>query len=221
MAANSSFTIKDKAAKEEFRRLTQLANRRIAAAMKAYEKEGKDIAPYDVTGGIQTREQWESKNYALSRSIKFTSEQEYRKHLHFLRQFEHMRPGIKEYTQVQREKTLAGMETALGEVPEALEKLINQMSAPQLSDFWDKFSSSARRQGFKYASDAAMNDAVQDFFSEDKQGVATAGLAADIKSKQLVKGKAVKVKLDKKKTAAKKKTPKKKRAKKKAAKKKS
>jgi hypothetical protein len=220
MAANSSFTIKDKAAKEEFRRLTQLANRRIAAAMKAYEAEGKKIAPYDVTGGIQTRKQWESDKYALSRSIKFESEKEYKQHLHWLRQFEHMRPGIKEYTQVQREKTLAGMETALGEVPEALSKLINQMTAPQLSDFWDKFSRAASRLGMKYSSGDAAQQAVQDYFSEDKANLATAGLAADIKSKQLVKGKAVKVKLDKKKTAAKKKTPKKKRAKKKAAKKK-
>jgi hypothetical protein len=129
-----------------------------------------------------------------------------------------MRPGIKEYTQYQREKTLQGLETALGNVPEALEKMIGKMSAPQLSEFWKKFSDASARLGFQYASNAAANDAIQDYFSEDRQGLATAGLAADINTRQLVKGKAVKPKanLNKKKAPAKK-QPKTKRGKKKAA----
>jgi hypothetical protein len=45
----------DKAQKEEVRRLTQLANRRIAAARKAFAKEGMSIAPKAVTGGIQIK----------------------------------------------------------------------------------------------------------------------------------------------------------------------
>lgn len=153
--------------KDEVRRLTQLANRRIANAFKAYEKEGKTIVPVEVTGGIQVREQWASDKYALSRSVKFTSFKEYREQLHYLRQFEVMRPGIKEYTKVQQEKTLQALETALGEVPGDVAKNVGKMSAPQLSDFWNKFSKNARKAGLKYSSDAIMAQTMNEMFPED------------------------------------------------------
>ena len=46
--------------KDEIRRLTQLANRRIRNAFKAYEKEGKRVVPLEIVGKpeLQTREGW-------------------------------------------------------------------------------------------------------------------------------------------------------------------
>lgn len=162
----------NKAQKEEIRRLTQLANRRIKAAFKVYEKEGMAVVPKDVTGNIQLREQWASDKYAISRSVKFASQKEYREQLHFLRQFEVMRPGIKEYTQVQREKTLAAMETSLGtDVPADMVKKVNKLSAPQLSKFWNSFSDKAVKLGAKYSSNAAMEATLMEFFPEDIGGV--------------------------------------------------
>lgn len=156
------------AQKEEIRRLTQLANRRIKAAFKAYEKEGKEVVPREVVGDIQLREQWASEKYAISRSVKFTSHKEYREQLQFLRKFEFQMPGIKEYTKVQREKTLQGIETSLGtEVPADIVKKINKMSAPQLSEFWNEFSDKAAKLGMKYSSNAAMQQTFEELFSED------------------------------------------------------
>lgn len=157
--------------KEEIRRLTQLANRRIANAFKAYEKEGKTLAPSEVTGGIQTREQWHSEKYALSRSVKFESFKEYREQIHFLRQFEVMRPSITEYTKVQQEKTLQAIESSLGHLPKGTAKQINKMSAPQLAEFWKQFSDNARRAGMKYSSDAIMNQTMNDMFPEDVKAI--------------------------------------------------
>lgn len=162
--------------KEEIRRLTQLANRRIKQAFKVYEAEGRKIAPKDVTGGIQTREQWASKNYALSRSVRFESEKEYRKQLHFLRQFEFMRPTMTEYTEVQREKTLQGMQTVLGddvEIPKEVKEAISKANAPQLSKFWKAFSDKAARMGMKYSSNEAATAAMTEVFLEDVQGMSS------------------------------------------------
>jgi methionine synthase II (cobalamin-independent) len=125
------------AQKEEIRRLTQFANRRIANAFKSYEKEGMDVVPNEITGGIQTREDWASDKYAISRSIKFASQKEYREQLHWLRQFEVMRPSITEYSEAQQEKTLQGLETALGDVPNALKDMVKKLSAPELTSLWN------------------------------------------------------------------------------------
>jgi hypothetical protein len=163
----------DKAQKEEVRRLTQLANRRIAAAAKAFEKEGMSIAPKAVTGGIQIKEQWNSDKYAISRSIKFATEAEYKKQLAFLRQFDpsstkNARPSITEWTKTERDKTLAAVESVLGDdVPEELAKKISKMSAPQLSHFWKVFSDKAQKVGVKYNSNAIMMDTLAEFFPED------------------------------------------------------
>ncbi len=157
--------------KEEVRRLTQLANRRIANAFKAYEKEGKTLAPSEVTGGIQTREQWASEKYALSRSVKFESFKEYRDRIHFLRQFEVTRPSITEYNKIQQEKTLQAIESSLGQIPEGTEKKISKMTAPQLAEFWKQFSNNASRAGMKYSSDAIMNQTMNDMFPEDIKAV--------------------------------------------------
>jgi hypothetical protein len=157
-----------KAQKEEIRRLTQLANRRIKAAFKAYEKEGKSVMPYEVVGNVDIREKWDSEKYALSRSIKFATQNEYKMRLKYLRQFEKERPGIKEYTKIQREKTKIAMETSLGqELPNYVSKVIDKMTAPQLSDFWQKFNKKSAKLGMKYSSNEAMAKAMQDYFQED------------------------------------------------------
>lgn len=161
-----------KAQKEEIRRLTQLANRRIKSAFQAYQKEGMDIVPREVTGGIQLKEQWASDKYAISRSVKFASQKEYREQLNFLRSFEVTRPGIKEYTEVQRQKTLQAVETTLGEeVPDKVVKKLNKMSAPQLSKFWNKFDDKATKMGAKYSSNDAMYQTLSEFFPEDMKAL--------------------------------------------------
>lgn len=156
--------------KDEIRRLTQLANRRIKAAERAYRKEGKEVLPSDVVGNYQIKEQWNTKNTPISRSVKFTSFKDYRRQLQFLRSFEVQRPGIKEYTQVQREKTLQAIETSLGVPPgKEMSEKVNKMTAPQLSDFWNKFSNKASKLGMKYSSDKAMTNTLNEIMPEDRK----------------------------------------------------
>lgn len=174
------------AQKDEIRRLTQLANRRIKSAFKEYEKEGLTLAPKTVTGGIQTREQWNTKNYALSRSVKFDNEKEYRKHLKFLRSFVTERPNMTEFTQAQREKTKLGVETSLGiDIPSTLAEVISRLNAPQLSKFWKKFSEVSAKMGLKYASEKALDDTIVEFFTEDAQGLAS-GLASSLETRTFI-----------------------------------
>jgi hypothetical protein len=152
----------------EFRRLTQFANRRIKEASKAFAKEGMSIAPKAVTGGIQIKEQWFSDKYALSRGVIFESEADYKKQLAFLKSFEKVRPSITEWTKTERTKTLAAVESVLGDdVPEGLAKKIAKMSGPQLSQFWKVFSDKAQKVGVKYNSNAIMMDTLAEFFPED------------------------------------------------------
>lgn len=154
--------------KDEIRRLTQFANRRIKAAYKEYRKYDMEVLPSEVTGDIQIREQWHTKNTPLSRSVKFTSLKEYRKHLNYLRSFERMRPTIREYTTTQRTKTLQAVETSLGlNVPKTLGDKLNQLSAPELSRFWNRFASKASKLGIKYSSEQAMLATLTEFFPED------------------------------------------------------
>lgn len=161
------------AQKDEIRRLTQLTNRRIKNAHKAYSKEGMDILPRDVVGDHQIKEKWHTKNTPLSRSTKFTSKKEYRRHLNYLRGFENMRPGIKEYSQIQREKTLQAVESSTGLVPtKTLEDKINKMNAPQLSKFWNTFSNKASKLGIKYSSNQAMQQTLNEIFPEDRKNIA-------------------------------------------------
>lgn len=163
----SKYVSLNKDQKEELRRLYQLANRRINQAFKVYEKEGHQVAPAEVTGGIQVREQWETQKYALSRTVKFESMKDYRERLNYLRSFERMRPNMTEYTEAQREKTLQGIETALGEAPEGLQDKLSKMSAPELSRFWKTFEQKAQKAGMKYSSDAVLVDTMAELYPED------------------------------------------------------
>lgn len=79
------------------------------------------------------------------------------------------RPGIKEYTEIQRQKVAQAVATSVGgeysfnEVMKRLEK----MTAPQIAEFWDKFSENARRKGLQYSSEAVMVETFQELFPED------------------------------------------------------
>lgn len=165
-----------KAQKEEIRRLTQLANRRIKAAERAYRKAGKTVLPKDVVGDYQIKEKWNTKTTPISRSIKFDSQKDYRRKLHELRRFEFGRPGIKEYTAVQQNKTAQAVETALGQPPTAdLLRKLDNMTAPELANFWNLFSRKASRAGLKYSSNAVMIDTLQELYPEDIQALQETG----------------------------------------------
>lgn len=167
--------------KDEIRRLTQLANRRIKTAQKNYAKQGKDIVPLDIVGKkeLQTKDRWHTKNQPLSRTVKFENEKEYRNQINFLRSFDpklrkNARPTLKEYTKTLREKTAMAVETGLGmEIPDSLVNKLNKMSAPELADFWQKFSDNASRLGLQYSSDVVMLDTMNELFPEDMQRLAS------------------------------------------------
>ena len=156
------------AQKDEIRRLTQFANRRILAVAREYKYGGKDLLPRELVGDYQIKEKWHTNKTPISRSVKFDSLQDYRRQLNKLRSFEVQKDDIWTYTRVQREKTLKAMETSLGvEIPPDLVNKINSLSAPQLSDFWVKFSNASSRLGTQYSSDSAMIKALEEYFQED------------------------------------------------------
>lgn len=158
--------------KDEIRRLSQLANRRIKAAERAYRKEGKDILPQEVTGKHQIKSRWATKSTPISRSVKFETEKDYRKQLEYLRSFEVQRPGIKQYTNIQQQKTLQAVETSFGkEVPQSLQEKLSKMTAPQLTEFWNKFSGKASKLGIQYSSGQAMQDTMNELYPEDLQSI--------------------------------------------------
>ena len=170
--------------KDEIRRLTQLANRRIKSATIAYEKEGRTIAPKEVVADIQTRAQWHTKSTPLSRSVKFESRQDYLKQLHYLRRFEHSRPNMTEYNEIQRDKTVQGIEESVGQnAPKKLIDLIRKMTAPQLANFWTTFSRKAAQLGFKYSSSQALADTLNEMFPEEFASLAQ-GLATNISKRK-------------------------------------
>jgi hypothetical protein len=106
-----------------------------------------------------------------------------------------LRPGIKEYSEAQREKTLEAVRTSLGmEVPDELAKLIGKLNAPQLSDFWKKFSDKASKMGAQYSSAAAMSAAVSEYFPEDSKGLATSLVTKQSIKIKLAKSKKPKIK---------------------------
>lgn len=158
--------------KEEVRRLTQLANRRIKATDRAYAKEGKTVLPKEVVGEFQIREKWQTATSPLSRSVKFETKEEYLRQLRMLRSFEREKLGIRDYTLVQREKTIIAIETALGvDLPDRTRKKIEKLSAPKLAEFWNIFSNKASKMGVQYSSDGAMSQTIAEYFNEDLQGL--------------------------------------------------
>lgn len=156
--------------KEEIRRLTQLANRRIKAFTKEYEKYGLEIIPHEVSGGIQLRDQWHTPKTPLSRSVRFSTEREYRERLRFLRTFEQIRPNVTQFTKIQQRKTIDAVTSSLGRLTHEEKAQIEDMDLGQLAKFWQKFSDESRRLGLQYSSEAAMQ-ATLEFFNEDRQAL--------------------------------------------------
>ena len=163
--------------RKEYKRLVQKVNRRIASAMAAYEKEGRTIAPVEVTGGIQVREQWNTSKYAISRSTKFASEAEYKKMMKHLKSFDLPnskggRPTIQEYTKVQGVKIQKAIETATGGDPSnLLTKKLSNMTAPKMADFWEMFNEKALRKGVEYSSESVASETLGEFFDEDVESL--------------------------------------------------
>lgn len=161
--------------KDEIRRLTQLANRRIRTAEKNYRKAGKIVAPKEVVGHIQTKDRWHTPSTPLSRSVVFESKEDYERQLRFLRSFDpkstpNARPTLTEYTITQRSKTAISLESALGvEIPTSLLEKINNMTAPELSEFWRRFSNKSSRLGIRYSSNQAMQETLNEMFPEDME----------------------------------------------------
>ena len=155
--------------KDEVRKLTQFANRRIKRAFKEYEASGKTVVPTDLTGFLNTRDEWHTASTPLSRSVVFESEQEYRRTINRLRQFRHTAPDIQTWTDDQRTVTLSGLESALGRgnVPDEVINKVLEMNAVELSEFWDRFTKNARRMGAQYSSLQNMQDTLREFFPED------------------------------------------------------
>ena len=155
--------------KNELRRLTQKANRRISAFAKEYEKKGLTIIPREVSGGIQHKSQWATDKYAISRSTKFETERAFREHMRWLRQFDNanIRPTVTEYKKVQQRKLKQAVETSLGQAltPEQ-KKAIDKMGLGEMADFWRRFSDVSRRLGVRYSSTAAMEMTLE-LFDED------------------------------------------------------
>ncbi len=177
---NINLTVRQK---EEIRRLTQKANRRIKQAHREYNKAGREIAPYDVTGGIQVKSQWETGKNPLSRSISFSSKSEYSQRLAFLKQFDRPlqkggAPTMSQYTEMQRYKTLKAMESSLGGLDGSLSSSvkdslhdITKMSSAELSAFWQRFSYNSAKAGLQYSSEAVMESTMAEFFDEDIAGL--------------------------------------------------
>ena len=175
--------------KEEIRRLTQKANRRIIQAHKQYNKAGLEIAPREVVGDFQTSDTWETKGYPLSRSTSFKTSKEYSERIRFLRSFDggrnrSARPTMTEYTEIQRFKVLKGVETSFGDFTSGgvnkstineLYDQLNSLDAPELSKFWDKYSMNSSRKGLQYSSDVVMLETLQEFFGEDMQDLLDVG----------------------------------------------
>ena len=160
--------------KDEIRRLTQLANRRIKFAEKEYKRSGGTVLPREVVGDLQIREKWATPNTPISRTVKFESEKDYRKQLQFLRSFDPKaskqgaRPSISQFTLIQRSKTRQAIETSLGqEVPGPINDKLSRMTAPQLSEFWNTYANKSAKLGLKYGSGDAMRQTLAEFFPED------------------------------------------------------
>ena len=168
--------------KDEIRRLTQKANRRIKQAYREYKKAGREIAPFEVTGGIQLKSQWETPKNPLSRSVSFSSKSAYIERLKFLKQFDIPlskggAPTMTQYTEMQRFKTLKAIESSLGgfdglpsSVKARLHDILN-MSSAELSAFWQRFSYNSAKAGLQYSSDAVMASTMAEFFDEDIAGL--------------------------------------------------
>ena len=168
------------AQKDEIRRLTQLANRRIKFALKEYERSGGPVLPKEGVGDYQIIERWHPSSTPISRAVVFESEKDYRKQLNFLRSFDPKatgagaRPSISQFTLIQRDKTVQALETSFGSiVPDSVLEKIKTMSAPQLTHFWKQYKIKSAKLMLRYSSSQAMAMTLQELFPEDLAGLQT------------------------------------------------
>lgn len=171
----------------EYRRLVQLANRRIRSAQEHYEKAGKTIAPKELVGHVQSRYDWHTEKTPLSRKVVFDSKREFDNYMRYLRRFDPKlhatpRPTVTQYTKLQRAITAQSLISSFGgiDVPTSLLEQINKMSAPELAEFWKRFSEKSRRIAPNYSSLQAMQETLNEIFPEDVQQFT--GIASDIRS---------------------------------------
>ena len=161
--------------KDEIRRLTQQANRRIASYLKTYQKAGYNVIPKEVVPGfdIQAKKQFQTSKYALSRSVKFETQEDYERHIKKLQRFDKDYKGAdkaltqKEYTKLNRVKMLKGLETAGFDVSEDNLARINKMSLIDQKRFWAEFTKRAIRMQAEYSSDQVFELVMHDMFSID------------------------------------------------------
>lgn len=171
MAKKTSYQLSEQQ-KRDHKRLTQLANRRIKAFAKLYEKDGLEIIPHEVSGGIQHKEQWHTPKTPISRSIKYDNKQEYDKHMRWLRTFDvpEIRQTVTDYEKTQRTKIIQGVKTSIGDISAAQQTLLENMSITERTKFWNNFSRIATKMGIHYSSDAAMAQTL-DLYKEDIQSI--------------------------------------------------
>lgn len=158
-----------KAQAEEIRRLTQKANRRIKSYVTMYEKAGYKVIPKEVTAGfgIQSRAQFEANNYALSRSVKFDSKEEYKQQLRLLKRFDSNRadgvPTVSEYNKMARTKLTKAFETSGVDLDKSTLKKIKKLNAADIAGFWKEYTDRARRKGIQYSSESVMMETAENF----------------------------------------------------------
>lgn len=169
--------------KEDFRRLTQKANRRIIMATKQYEKEGLKVIPRELSGGlIQTKAQWKTEKYPLSRSFtRFKDKRSFNRYMRKLRQFDipDSKGGVPTYTEYQSigaRKMKQALDTALDggvyrnippEIQKALDERIDNMGVEEQAKFWRKYSEQSQKMLLQYSSEVAMQRVMDEMFLKE------------------------------------------------------
>jgi hypothetical protein len=165
------------AEKEEIRRLTQKANRRIKSYLKVYEQAGYKVIPKEVTAGlqIQSRQQFQTDNYAISRSVKFESKADYKKHISMLKKFDPGRadsvPTVREYNVINRTKLMKGFETAGVNLSSESMKAMKKWDSAKISQFWKDYQRIALRKGLDYASGTTFEELMASYDLKEKDEV--------------------------------------------------
>ena len=160
--------------KNELRRLTQKANRRLKAFQEAYERDGYSVIPKEVTAGfdIQTSKQWNTKSYALSRSTKFDSKREFQQRMRMLRRFDSNKadsvPTVSEYVDINQKKLKRAFETSGVKVDKKMLAKIGKMNSVEISKFWADYRRRADRKGMQYSSESVMAEMLDSYTTKDK-----------------------------------------------------
>lgn len=161
------------AEKEEIRRLTQKANRRIKSYLKMYDQAGYKVIPKEVTAGfnVQSKQQFQTDNYAISRSIKFKDKGELKRHLSMLKKFEPGRadsvPTVRDYNKINRNKLIQAIETSGVELDGKTLKQLSKLNSAGISKFWKEYQTRAMRKGLQYSSEAVMTETLDELDGTD------------------------------------------------------